>query len=282
MDLSTRTGRREQGQRIQQAVERAGISIEELAGRIGCSRALIYQYLSGSTLAQPDRLQQISVQCGVPLTFFYSESSEISDAEPRDAAQASGASVPTNAPLSPSNETISSPEISLTPAPTLTSQDVTTRLNEGLRSLQELADAQESPPDYRAVASTCERILSLASQIGDTTAQSRAQLDLGNALNNIGDFPRAADALKRAVELAVETGNSGRELSARQSFGRALTMMGRTEEAREQFQRIADSDDFDARWRGLLSIGSLYERRGDYAQAMQRFEEAAILWKRGG
>src|SRR5438105_9573002 len=76
MDLSTRQGRREQGRRIQQAVERAGLSVEELAGRIGCSRALIYQYLSGTTLAQPDRLQQIARECGVTLTYFYSDTLE--------------------------------------------------------------------------------------------------------------------------------------------------------------------------------------------------------------
>ncbi len=76
MDLRTRQGRREQGQRIQRAVERAGLSVEELAGRIGCSRALIYQYLSGTTLAQPDRLQQIARECDVPLTYFYSEAPE--------------------------------------------------------------------------------------------------------------------------------------------------------------------------------------------------------------
>ena len=62
MDLSTREGRREQGLLIQKAVERAGLSVEELANRIGCSRALIYQYLSGTTLAQPDRLQQIAAE----------------------------------------------------------------------------------------------------------------------------------------------------------------------------------------------------------------------------
>src|ERR1700712_5067964 len=77
MDLSNRQGRREQGQRIQTAVERAGLSIEELANRLGCSRALIYQYLSGSTLAQPDRLQQIAALCGVPLTYFYSDTEEL-------------------------------------------------------------------------------------------------------------------------------------------------------------------------------------------------------------
>src|SRR2546425_12934148 len=72
MDLSNRQGRREQGQRIQTAVEKAGLSVEELANRIGCSRALIYQYLSGTTLAQPDRLQQIATLTGVPLSYFYS------------------------------------------------------------------------------------------------------------------------------------------------------------------------------------------------------------------
>src|SRR2546425_5637948 len=71
MDLSNRQGRREQGQRIQTAVERAGLSVEELANRIGCSRALIYQYLSGATLAQPDRLQQIAAVTGVALTYFF-------------------------------------------------------------------------------------------------------------------------------------------------------------------------------------------------------------------
>src|SRR5581483_1180271 len=90
MDLRTRQGRREQGQRIQRAVERAGLSVEELAGRIGCSRALIYQYLSGTTLAQPDRLQQIARECGVPLPFFYSDTPEEASAEAEAAPAAEG------------------------------------------------------------------------------------------------------------------------------------------------------------------------------------------------
>src|SRR5436190_23110942 len=71
MDLSTREGRREQGLLIQKAIERATLSAEELANRVGCSRALIYQYLSGTTLAQPDRLQQIASVTGVPLVYFF-------------------------------------------------------------------------------------------------------------------------------------------------------------------------------------------------------------------
>ena len=181
MDLSTKQGRREQGLRIQQAVERAGLSIEELAGRVGCSRALIYPYLSGTTLAQPDRLQQIATECGVPLTYFYSDSA---DAE----AAPSATSLPT-----PSVTTQESLHAVAAP------QEVTARLTDSLRALQELADAQEGPPDYRGLASTCERILSLSAQLGDRMAQSRAQRRLGYALYAISDYPRAADALNRAA-----------------------------------------------------------------------------------
>ena len=71
IDFSTQAGRREQGRLIQQAAEAAGFSLESLAKEIGCSRALIYQYVSGATLAQPDRLQQIAARTGRPLLYFY-------------------------------------------------------------------------------------------------------------------------------------------------------------------------------------------------------------------
>ena len=262
MDLSTKQGRREQGQRIQRAVERAGLSIEELAGRIGCSRALIYQYLSGTTLAQPDRLQQIAAECGVSLASFYS-TTETEDAE-ESSAVAPIASTPTH--VSP-----------VLPPP----QEVTARLNEGLRTMQELAAAQEGPPDYRALSATCERILSLAAQVGDRTAQAVAQLRLGNALVNVADYPRAADALARAIALAEEIGASGTEISARQSLGQALYQLGRTEEAEAQFAHIAAGTDFQGRWKGTLSLGSILEQRGEYQQAMQRFDEAANILEEG-
>ena len=254
MDLSNRQGRREQGQRIQTAVERAGLSIEELANRIGCSRALIYQYLSGSTLAQPDRLQQIAALCGVPLTYFYSDTEEL---------PASGTSAERAG------------------HPGLDSQDVTLRLTDSLRSLQELADAQAGSPDYRALASTCERILSIASQLGDRSALTRAQLRLGNALLHLAEFARAADALIRAVSLAIQNSDGASESAARQSLGNALLQMGRSEEAREQFSRIAAGPDFTGRWQGTLSLGSVHELRGEYQQAMQRFDEAAAILEEG-
>src|SRR5438552_4979497 len=164
MDLTTRQGRREQGQLIQGALERAGLSVEELATRIGCSRALIYQHLSGTTLAQPDRLQRIASETGVSLAYFYGATEEGRD-ERRLAD-------------------IDKPQ---------------PRFIERMRQLEELAQAQETPPDWSRLASTCERIISLASQIEDEATEARAWLRLGKARIHVGDFHRATDALRRAA-----------------------------------------------------------------------------------
>ncbi|MCX6380596.1 MAG: helix-turn-helix transcriptional regulator [Armatimonadetes bacterium] len=254
MDFSTRQGRREQGLRIQQAVENVNLSIEELANRIGCSRALIYQYLSGSTLAQPDRLQLIAKECGVPLTYFYSEESPQAD-----------------------NLTPSSPQIT----PIISLPETNQRLTESLRLLLELADAQETPTDYRALAATCERILSLAGQLGDKATQAQTQKRLGNARLRLADFPRATEALQRAIAYAQEGNDLTGEAGARQSLGNALLAMGRISEAREQFSLIASGTVFNGRWQGTLSLGCIHEMQGEYAKAMAQFDEAAAILEEG-
>ena len=254
MDLTARQGRHEQGQRIQRAAQRAALSIEELAGRIGCSRALIYQYCSGATLAQPDRLQQIARECGVSLAYFYAET--VSD-DPE-------------LPAEPAAEPAALPPL---PAP----QEVSARLQDSLRAAQELAAAQKAPPDYRALAASCERILSLAAQVGDRRAQAQAQKQLGNAHLRLGDYPRAAEALARAVTFAQEANDAEDESLSRQSLGNALLAMGRVREAREQFAQIAGGTLWKGRWQGTLSLGGVHEMQGEYQDAMARFDEAAAI-----
>src|SRR5258708_34110113 len=73
MDLSSREGRRQQGDKIKQASRDAGLTLDELARQIGCSRALIFQYASGASLAQSDRLQPIALAVGKPLHWFFLE-----------------------------------------------------------------------------------------------------------------------------------------------------------------------------------------------------------------
>ncbi len=253
MDLSTRQGRREQGQRLQSAVERAGFSIEELAVRLGCSRALIYQYLSGSTLAQPDRMQRIAAICDVSLASFYEEGA-ISEA---------------------SNSAIQSPSIPTSQTPQ--KQDADARLNETLLHLRALAEAQESPINLQVIAATYYQIIHVASQLGDSAILAHAQMKVGNALLRTGEFPSAAEALERAVGVAQETGDIQSEVSARQCLGSALAAMGRTEDAKIQFEHIAKGPVFRGRWQGTISLGGIHEMQGEYQSAMAKFDEAAAM-----
>jgi tetratricopeptide (TPR) repeat protein len=246
MDLSTRQGRREQGQLIQKAVERAGLSVEELANRIGCSRALIYQYLSGTTLAQPDRLQQIAAETGVSLAYFYGGGDERKGRRGTDR------------------------------------EDAQARFDERIRQLEELAHAQESPPDWSALASTCERIVSLASQFEEDAAEARALLRLGKARVRMGEFSRASDSLMRAGELFGSLDDPIGEADARQTLGHAYLALGRTQEAKEQFEWVARSDRWGARWSGAVSLAAVYEQQGDYRRAMECCDEAASLLEEAG
>jgi tetratricopeptide (TPR) repeat protein len=243
MDLSTRQGRREQGLLIQKAVEKAGLSVEELATRIGCSRALIYQYLSGTTLAQPDRLQQIAAETDVTLPYFYGASLE----EGRKGRRGGEGG------------------------------DPHARLDERIRQLEELARAQETPPDWSALASTCEKIATLASQMDDDGAEARALLRLGKARVRMGEFTRATDSLYESAQIFAATEDAEGEADARQTLGNALLATGRSSDAREQFEWCEKSASWSARWCGAVSLAAVAEQQGDYRQAMERCDEAAAI-----
>ncbi len=248
MDLGTRQGRREQGVLIQRVVERAGVSVEELANRIGCSRALIYQYLSGTTLAQPDRLQQIAIEVGVPLSYFYSGELLEDSRKGRRGSQ---------------------------------SEDVHVRLSERIQQLEELAAAQENPVDWSALASTCERLIGLASQAYDKPTESRALLRLGRARIRMGEFSRAVESLEKAATHFAELSDQPAEADARQALGNALLANGRISEARDQFTWVAASPRWNARWSGTVSLAAIDEQLGDYKAAMARCDEAASILEEG-
>jgi len=243
MDLSTRDGRRQQGQLIHKAVERAGLSIEELANRIGCSRALVYQYLSGTTLAQPDRLQQIAAEVSVPLAYFYTEQDDDERAGRRKSRQSQGDE----------------------------------RFRARVEQLEELARAQEAPPDWEGLASTCERIVSLAAPLDESGVEARALLRMGKARCHTGEFARAAASLQRAAALFARLEDKPAEADARQALGHALLAVGKTMDARAQFEWLAASGLWQARWTGTVSLAGMLEETGDYRGAMEKCDEAASI-----
>jgi len=185
MDLNTKEGRRRQGERILRAAEAAGISIEELAQRIGVSRALIYQYTAGFTLAQPHRLQEIARVLGVSLAHFYLDEEELPEKrEARDAA------------IESERQTLAAERAAFEAERT---QLRLRRIEETFGHLQELAEALDAPPDPRRLVSVCERVAGLAGELDDPEAEAGAYRRMGNAHLQLAEYDRAIAALERAI-----------------------------------------------------------------------------------
>ena len=266
MDLSTPDGRRQQGQRIQSACEEAGLSLEELARHVGCSRALLYQYISGVTLAQPDKVQRIAEAVGRPLSWFYTSEGEAASPAPAPPLPAPVVAAAVDPPAAPA-----------LPVPAGSAgREQHPSLAESLARLEELAAAYASPPDAWKEIATGEQIVSLARAVGDRDSETRALLRVGNAQVRLGELEAARRSLEQALAACDRLpGAEGRAASCVQSLGGALLGLGHIEAARAQFQRATRCDDWWGRWQGVLSLGAVHEQLGDYANAIAAFAEAA-------
>src|SRR3569833_1455711 len=237
MDLSTREGRRVLGDRIKRAAKDAGLSLDDLAVRIGCSRALIYQYASGASLAQPDRLQQIAEVVGRSLSSFFEDSDAVFDATSTDSADAS-------APV-----------------------DIPPR--DRLGFLRELVDAHSSSPDWRRVADTCQQLVTLLHEESPSEEIARYLTIHGNSLIRLQEFGNAKNKLEEAGEMYRELGMMSESLDCLQSIGGADIHLGRAVQAMAAFRRVAEGTDWRHRWQGPLSIGAVQEMQGDYNAASE-------------
>lgn len=260
MDLSTREGRREQGRRIQAAAAEAGFSLEELAQEIGCSRALIYQYVSGGTLAQPDKVQRIARVVGKPLAFFYTEEGVPGEAgkkalEPPAPVSAEPRSVP-------SGEGVQEPP-----------RSEVRQLREALADLERLAEAYSRPPDWRQYLATCQQILPLARQLRDREREARVLLAIGNARMRLAEPEEACDPLRQAVALFMELGADVWVRASRQSLGAAYLALGQVAAAQAEFSQVAEGSDWASRWQGNVSLAAVEEQLGRYQEALLRLEE---------
>lgn len=271
MDLSTTEGRREQGRLIRLAAEMSGLSLEALAERIGCSRALIYQYASGRTLAQADRLQKIASATGKSMAYFYSEYAQ--------GEQTAAALKDERELLSKEREKIQAERELLEREGESLSAET---LSQTVGQLEELAKAQEGPPALRDVISTSERIISLARELRDKEKEAEAHLKIGNARIALGEAALARTALEKAAALFAQLGKTARELAARQSLGNALLALGHTDPALEEFKKVRAGSDWWNRWQGEVSMAAVYEQVGDYRAAVAHLDGAAeIVSERG-
>jgi tetratricopeptide (TPR) repeat protein len=85
------------------------------------------------------------------------------------------------------------------------------------------------------------------------------------------------DSLSRAASIFTSIGDVSREADARQALGNALMANGRIEEAREQFEWVAASSEWEARWCGQVSLAAVDEHLGEYRKAMDRCDDASSI-----
>jgi len=245
VDLTTREGRRAQGARIQAAAESAGLALAELAQGIGCSRALIYQYVSGQVLAQADRVQAIAQLCGRPLEWFYAAEAPL---------ETPGAA-PAEAPRDVARE----------------------RAVELVEQLRALAEAQAAPPDFARARSTCTRLVEASRAVGDAHALAEAEFRLGQACYALGDLEGTRGAMSRAVEAFGQLGDGKRERAARQTLGAALAGLGERDKALAEFEAVIAGGDFGGEWRGRLGRADVYEALGRGEAALAELDAAEAL-----
>ncbi len=250
MDLSTREGRRELGARIKRAVRDTNLSLEDVALRIGCSRALIYQYVAGNSLVQPDRLQLIGREVGRPLAWFFADEDDPvsgSPSPPREPAPTAGASGP---------------------------GEEGRRIRERLAQLRTLVHAYVEPADWQGVFDTCQQMLPLLEHEDDQARIAEVLLMQGEALIQTQEWGPAKGKLEQSGVVFRALGRTDRALACLQSLGHVNVTLGRTEEALLQFQQVAGGESWTHRWQGTLSLGAAHEVLGDYPQAAAMFIRA--------
>ena len=276
MDLSSREGRRQQGERIKQAAREAGMSLDELARRIGCSRALIFQYASGASLAQTDRLQQIAQIVAKPLSWFFIDDLTLSVADTKNtsgnnSSQDNAHFVELEASLQQERNHLQEERDRLTNERARFEQRL---LREDIARLEALLSAYSGPVDHRKVVECCQQLQPLRAREEDPERLASLLFQQGNALLQLQEWGAAKERLDQAAALYRQADKLVAARDCIQSMGHANLMLGRVEEAMEQFAYVAAGEDWTNRWQGTLSVGAAHELLGNYPAAITAFEQA--------
>lgn len=261
MDLSSREGRRKQGNRIKLAAREVGVTLDELALLIGCSRALIFQYASGASLAQSDRLQLIAKEVKKPLYWFFLEEDESQSLIP-------------NSDSSSNIDETSRLQLERTQFNAEKSRFEQRRTAEAISRLESLLAVASTAPDPRKLADFCQQISVLLNLDEDAEKLASIFLKQGNCLIQLQEWGAAKEKLEQASSIYRQLEKPVFARDCCQSLGHVSLMQGRVEEALKQFEYVASGEDWTNRWQGKLSQGAAYEVLGEYASAIHFFEKA--------
>jgi len=272
MDLRTPEGRAELGRRIQAAIAGSGYdSLAAFAEALGCSRALIYQYVNGEVLVQLDRLQSIGSLTGKPLDSFFCDDPNGVPLEVQRLRSEAGAQGARAQEL----------EQALTGERGARLKEARQHRQALVETLRELCLAYRRLGDAPAMLEAGPRWLSVARENGDEQGALEAELQMAHAWYQTGDTDRAGAALQRVLAGAAALGEQRMELSAQQELVRVFQASGRTEEARQQALQLAEKDVWWHRWAGLVALAAIAEQVGDLEESEARLAAAAAVVEEG-
>lgn len=272
MDLTDPQGRQQLGRRIQSAIAGAGYdSLPVFAEELGCSRALIYQYVNGHVLAQLDRLQLIADLTGRPLEWFFSTDPSATTAEVRELRER----------LSAAEARASEFERALAGERKARMEQTEHCRRLLMEATRDLCLAWRRAGDPASMLATAPRWLALAQECGDERSALDAQLQMAYAWFHTGDLDQAKRALAEVLEKAQALGDARAEQAARQELTRVLQATGQLDEAREQARRVAASNRWWPRWSGLLSLAAIEEHVGNLDEAEAQLRAAEQVAEEG-
>lgn len=258
MDLREEDGRRELGRRIQSAIAGAGFtSLPAFADALGCSRALIYQYISGEVLVQLDRLSMIAELTDRPLDWFIVNDPNCSGGEAERLREQV-------AELKKRCEDL---ESALTRERGGRVSDAEAARQALLETLQELCRAQRKAGDMHALARAAARCVDVARSLADSSALAIAHVQAGHAAIGLGEREEAVESLLSARKLAEELGDAQIEYAVRQELVRALQAAGRLTEARQEAVLLSESDWWWGQWAGHVAVAAIDEQEGELQSA---------------
>ncbi|MFO7947127.1 MAG: hypothetical protein R6V19_09945 [Armatimonadota bacterium] len=263
MDLRTAEGKQQLGKRIHSAIAAAGYdSLSAFADELGCSRALIYQYVNGEVLVQLDRLQTIADLTDRSLEFFFTgDDSQRKLAQQVEEAQEEARSLKTR----------------LAEEQTERVQQAGSHRQALIDTLQRLAQSQREAGDVPGMLETCTRWLELAENADDSAASTRARLQLGHAWYRSGDYERAETRLREVLSAEENSEQKTVFASARQELVRVLQARGDIAGARSQAQIVADEESWWSQWSGRISLAALAEQSGDLETAGKLLDEVSDI-----
>jgi tetratricopeptide (TPR) repeat protein len=134
---------------------------------------------------------------------------------------------------------------------------------------------------YRELIPLHNKLLQIASEMGDREGEGKALGNLGNAHYSFGNYAEAIEFHQQRLVIARKSGNRRGEGAALSNLGNAYNSLGKYAEAIERYRQhlVIVRETGDRREEGwtLGNMGNAYNSLGKYAEAIEFHQQASVI-----